>query len=105
MYLVHLTSAVENLTKHHPNDVIWIWGDAVLSDIDLPSNTVSRSSDKRDIGDIFLQVLENCGLDQIVDFLTRDNNLLDNFLTNRPSLIQICRSLPGISDHVMVQVD
>ena len=49
--------------------------------------------------------VENSGLDQVVDFQTRDDNLLDIFLTNRPSLIQSCKSLPGISDHEIVYVE
>ena len=49
--------------------------------------------------------MENCGLDQVLVFQTRYNNLLDIFLTNRPSLVQTCKSLPGISDHEIVYVD
>ena len=60
---------------------------------------------KKKISDSFPQAVENCGLEQIVDFPTRDNNLLDIFLTNRPSPIQTCKSLPGISDHEIEHMD
>ena len=78
---------------------------ANLPDINWSSNAVSGNNYKKEINDSFFQAVENCGLDQIVDFPTRDNNLLDIFLTNRPSLIQTCKSLPGISDHEIVYMD
>ena len=40
-YAAHLTSAIENLVKNHPKDVIWIGGDINLPDIDWSSNTIS----------------------------------------------------------------
>ena len=104
-YTVQLIDAIESLVKRHPNEVIWIGGDANLPDINWSSNAVSGNNYKKEINDSFLQAVENCGLDQIVDFPTRDNNLLDIFLTNRPSLIQTCKSLPGISDHEIVYMD
>ena len=104
-YSVHLASAVENLAKDHPKDVIWIGGDANLPDIDWSTNTISGNNYKKEINENLLQSAENYGLEQIVDFPTRDNNVLDVFLTNRPSLIQSCKPLTGVSDHEIVWVD
>ena len=104
-YTVQLINAKESLVKRHPNEVIWIGGDANLPDINWSSNVVSGNNYRKEISDSFLQAVENCGFDQIVDFSTRDNNLLGIFLTNRPSLIQTCKSLPGISDHETVYMD
>ena len=42
------------------------------------------------------------GLTQTVDFPTRLSNTLDIFLTNRPSLINYCTPIAGISDHEAV---
>ena len=39
------------------------------------------------------------GLFQMVTFLTRLDNTLGVFLTNRPSLVNSCEPVPGISDH------
>ena len=36
---------------------------------------------------------------------TRENNNLDLFFTNHPSLVKSCKTVPGISDHYMVVVD
>ena len=35
---------------------------------------------------------------------TRGSNILDIFLTNRPSLIEACEIVDGISDHEAVMV-
>jgi hypothetical protein len=45
----------------------------------------------------FLQYISALGLE--------DQNLLDVFFTNRPSLINRCEAIPGISDHEIVFVD
>ena len=39
------------------------------------------------------------GLSQMATFPTRLDNTLDVFLTNRPSLVNSCEPVPGISDH------
>ena len=39
-----------------------------------------------------------------MDFPSKDNNILDIFCTNRPSLIITCYLLPGISDHEIIFV-
>ena len=70
-----------------------------------PQMQSQKNKYKKEISDSFLQAVENCGLDQIVDFPTRGINLLDIFLTNRPSLIQTFKSLPGISDHEIVYME
>ena len=41
---------------------------------------------------------------QLVDFPTRDNNILDVFLTNYPSYEYTCQPLPCISDHEIALV-
>ena len=104
-YAAHLATAMENLAKKHTKDVIWIGGDSNLPDIDWSTNSITSCNYKREINEVVLQAADNCGLDQVVDFPTRETNLLDVFLTNRPSLIQECYPLPGISDHEMVYVD
>ena len=43
-------------------------------------------------------MMHDCGFAQIVNFPTRNNNILDLLFTNRPTLVQECYSTPGISD-------
>ena len=61
-YSVHLASAVENLAKGHPKDVIWIGGDANLPDIDWSTNTICGSNYmyKKEINGNLLHITQTC---------------------------------------------
>ena len=85
-YAAHLATAKENLEKKHTKDVIWIGGDSNLPDIDWSTNSITGCNYKRDINEAVLQAADNCNLDQVVDFPTRDANLLHVFLTNRNAI-------------------
>ena len=45
------------------------------------------------------------GLQQVQREPTRDQNLLDLFIYNKPSLVKACISIPGISDHSIILAD
>jgi hypothetical protein len=47
----------------------------------------------------------DAGCEQVVNFATRAVNTLDLFFINRPSLVNKCLPLPGLSDHDIVLVD
>ena len=47
-------------------------------------------------------MMHDCGFAQIVNFPTRNDNILDLLFTNRPTLVQECYSTPGISDHKII---
>ena len=52
-----------------------------------------------------LELVHNCDLEQTVKSPTRESNILDLFQTNRPTLVNRCEVIPGISDHEMVYID
>ena len=52
-----------------------------------------------------LELSEEFGMEQMQTNTTRENNNLDLFFTNHPSLVKSCDTIPGISDHDMVVVD
>ena len=49
-----------------------------------------------------LDMMHDCSFAQIVNFPTRNDNILDLLFTNRPTLVQECYSTPGISDHEII---
>ena len=104
-YATQLATAMEKLLKKHTKDVIWIGGNSNVPDMDWSTNTISGSNHKREINELFLQAADKCSLDQVVDFPTRDTNLLDVLLTNKPPLIQACSPLTGVSDHEIVYIE
>ena len=98
-YLDNLCNQLETIIKSHPNSAIWLSGDLNLPDINWCDNCVDGHNYHLNTNHIFLDFLNNNGLTQIVDFPTRGTNTLDIFITNRPSLIDMCIPIDGISDH------
>ena len=49
-----------------------------------------------------LNLVNACGLTEVVDFPTHGPRVLDILLTNRPSLLLQCMPVSGVSDHEMI---
>ena len=101
-YLNKLCNHLEFIKNNHPNLAIWIAGDIKLPDINWQDNCVEGHQYSLNANNTFLEFLNNIGLSQIVGFPTRGLNTLDIFMTNRPSLIESCEAIEGISDHEAV---
>ena len=104
-YAQELCSKIESLYQQYPRSTIWIAGDANLPDIDWELNAVNGNSNPISLNQLFLDIVYDNGSEQMVKFPTRKNNTLDVFITNRPSLIQKCKPVPGVSDHDIVFVE
>ena len=52
-----------------------------------------------------INFVQEYGFSQAVNFPTRGNNILDVFITNRPSLVHSCSPIAGISDHEAVYIE
>ena len=103
-YQEQLCSCLESLAKGNPKSPIWVGGDCNLPDINWASQSIISSAYPLAISESFLDMM-HIGLKQIVDFPTRLNNILDLFLTNRPTLIIRCEAVPGLSDHDIVYIE
>ena len=99
-----MCDALENIIQSYPNAIIWIAGDVNLPAIDWQNNTIISTRYNLSINSRLLDLLSDHGLSQIVDFPTRGQNILDIFLTNRPSMITSCTPIPGISDHEAILI-
>ena len=85
-----MCKAFEEISNSNKNAVIWIGGDFNLPDINWNSMAVNGNHNLLQMNNRFLEMIQNCNLDQVVKFPTRLDNTLDLFLTNRPSLINRC---------------
>jgi hypothetical protein len=52
----------------------------------------------------YSDTFKDCLLEQIVNFPTRKNKTLDLFITNKPSLVSKCKSLPGLFCPVLFRI-
>ena len=104
-YMDSLNLAIEDVCTSNPGSAIWISGDINLPDIDWATDQVTGHQYPKALNESFLQLLARTGMEQLVDFLTRGDNTLDIIITNRPSLINRCEGMPGLSDHDIVYAD
>ena len=104
-YAETLSETIERIILDHPNSVIWIAGDLNLPNICWKSWTVKDNSYPLALCNLIIDLFITHGFCQLVDHPTRNNNILDFFATNRPSLITECKVIPGIGNHETVHVE
>ena len=98
-YSSSMCDAISSIARKFPNSPLWITGVINLPDVQWKTNTVTKHQYTKQINEHFLDTFSMLGLSQMVTFPTRRDNTLDVFLTNRPSLVNSCEPVPGISDH------
>nr|XP_054763097.1 uncharacterized protein LOC129269612 [Lytechinus pictus] len=103
-YLEAVCSLVERICEQNKNSIIWIGGDLNLPGIDWETLTSDSQRTPAQLSGRFIEMIHSCNLKQMVDFTTRNENILDLFMTNRPSLVSECKPLPGLGDHDIVMV-
>ncbi|MCG8044799.1 MAG: hypothetical protein N0E48_03805, partial [Candidatus Thiodiazotropha endolucinida] len=94
-YMEELCNKLRELQTKHPKAITWIGGDVNLPDIDWENHTIKGHNYPISMSQYFLNTVYDIGSDQVVRFPTRGENTLDVFLTNRPSLIEKCKAVPG----------
>ena len=100
-----ICTEVQELVRNHANAPFWLTSDFNLSDISWKHNNIPGNQNALGVNNAFLTLVEDIGLQQMVDFPTRNNATLDLFLTNRSSLINRLNPIPGISDHEALFID
>ncbi len=93
-----------SLSKIPENSIIWLLGDFNLPCIDWRTESLKSSCKFKVMYEDFMDRIQNFNLQQMVTTPTRQENILDLFLTNTPSLVQNTETLPslGTSDHDIV---
>ena len=104
-YMKDLCTTMEIIGQKFRNAVIWLGCDLKLPEISWDSNTVNGNQNSAQINNILLNSKQNCSLEQKVTLPTRKESKLDLFLTNGPSLVNKCTTLPGIGDHDIVYIE
>ena len=97
-----MCSTIRDLYTRFKDNIIWIGGDSSLPDIDWKDDSYTYPAT---INQAYLDLVSDIGSQQIINFPTRQQNILDIFISNRPSLICKNTTLPGLSDHEVVLVD
>lgn len=85
-----------------PNAHLLIGGDLNFPGWDWPTLTLKSKSPEPTLHRKFLSLLQDHGLEQMVMEPTREDNILDLFITNNPHLVPRVEVAPGLSDHRVV---
>ena len=94
-----LIKYIKELCKKYKNNPIWLAGDFNLPDIDWTTNSINGSQCSKELNERFLNLFELSKLQQLVDFSTRKDSILDLLFTNRPGFVTFCKAMPGFGDH------
>ena len=104
IYLQSLCQTIEDIIKENPVATIWLGGDINLPNIDWSTNSPSGNNYPTSFCNLVLDLFYDMNFTQLVTFPTRNENTLDIFATNRPTLVNKCIPIPGISDHKSIYV-
>ena len=97
-YANELVEVIQRVCHKYMDAVVWLAGDFNLPDIDWSRNNITGHQYRKDVNKAFLTLESDLGLHQTIDSPTREDNILDLFLRNRPILYR-STVIPGISDH------
>jgi hypothetical protein len=75
-------------------------GDFNLPDINWSEQKISSNQYTVGTNQTYLDIASDNGLEQIVDFPTRNENTLDLIFTSHPSYKQRCKPIPAIGNSV-----
>ena len=94
----------DSLSKIPRSSNIWLLGDFNLPQIDWDTEQIKSNCSHTSVYESFLNITHDFGLEQVVKIPTRENNTLDLFLLNQPSLVHSTKTLPplGQGDHDIV---
>ena len=84
------------------NSHIWIAGDMNLPGINWPSQSLKTPCPSPAQHTLFLNILTDHGLTQVIDKPKREKNVLDLMAVNNPTLLNPIEIIPGIADHDIV---
>ena len=98
---------IMELRNKHEKDIFVLAGDFSLPDINWSEQTISSNQYTVGTNQTYLAIASANGLEQIIDFPTRNENTLDLIFTSHPSYKQRCKPIPAIgnSDHDIVLLD
>lgn len=103
-YMDSLNNIVSSICNQS-NSILMLGGDFNLPNIVWTDYTVTPGASYNQLSRKMLDMVSDNGLSQLVDFPTRESNILDLFLTNVPGLVNKIQPAPGISDHDIVFID
>ena len=107
---IYTKAAVADFTRLKESagkNILVIGGDFNLPDIDWINTSIANHQYPERVNQAYMDCIADTGMEQMVDFQTRKDNILDLVVTTHPSLKKRCKPMPSIgnSDHDIVLYD
>ena len=103
-YMDNMCTTIESLVAKYKNAIYWLGGDLNLPDINWTTQSIDGNANTKAINQRLIDCAQQSGLEQMVNFHTRQSSTLDLFFTNRPSLVDKCSPAPGLAGHDIVEI-
>jgi hypothetical protein len=71
---------ITNLKNKLKNSIFWLSGNFNLPVVHWPNQAVTGTMYPREFNGLFIDMINKLGIDQLVDFPTRKDNIFDPFL-------------------------
>ena len=94
--------SIQEKVKNNPRTTILLGGDFNAAEINWEECTVQPGARKTTLCQKIIEVLGKFSLQQFVNEPNREDNILDLFCLNKPSLLKSINVIPGISDHEVI---
>ena len=103
--LQELQNLISRVREHSDN--VWVLGDFSLPNLNWPESLPAFKPDcsHKQVYDFFLSIINDFNFTQVVTEPTRQDNILDLFLTTNPTLIMKVNCSPGLGDHDIVSAE
>jgi hypothetical protein len=98
---------IMELRNKHKKDILVLAGDINLHDINWSEQTISSNQYTVGTNQAYLDIASDNGIEHILDFSTRKENMLDLIFASHPSYKQHCKPIPAIgnSEHDIMLLD
>ena len=90
---------IKRLASMRRKNPMWIGRVFNLPDINWEVKSINNYQYPKQLNERFIDLIDSCSMEQLVNFPTRKHNTLDLLITNRPSFINKCIPVPGFGDH------
>ncbi|MCP3852899.1 MAG: hypothetical protein GY694_22125, partial [Gammaproteobacteria bacterium] len=101
---IELVKSIYNVVHKNKNAVFWLGGDFNLPDINWIDQDIHGNQYLKSINSLFLEMSQDLGLSQIINFPSRGDSVLDLLFTNTPDFISETSLLAGLGDHDLIKI-
>ena len=98
-YAQKVVNDIYGIYNKFKSATLWLGGDFNLPDIDWKKEEIVGSQYPFALNSLFLEMSQDLCLDQINEFPTRGDKILDILFTNRPDIAKSPQLLSGVCDH------